>query len=107
MQPSEAAAKELLIKPNNCMSATRIEDKSALDAPMNAMIVYDEFDFAASASAMRERAAHRADEAAHSSVKQWRVEVLKTAYCTQGSLQGQNVGGTAEQTVRAKRERLK
>jgi hypothetical protein len=44
---------------------------------MNAMIIYDTFDFAVRANARLERAAHRADKATHWNVNLWRVDVLK------------------------------
>ena len=44
---------------------------------MNAVIIYDRFDFAAKARAMLERAAHETDETTHWSVKPWRVDMLK------------------------------
>ena len=39
------------------MSATTIRDNHAFEATMNAVIIYDRFDFAAKAKAMLERAA--------------------------------------------------
>jgi hypothetical protein len=44
---------------------------------MNAVIIYDECDFAAKVNAMLEHAAHRTDETTHWSVKPWRVDMLK------------------------------
>ena len=44
---------------------------------MNAVIIYDEFDYATKAKATLERAAHRTDEITHWSVRLWRVDVLK------------------------------
>ena len=43
---------------------------------MNAVIIYDDVDFASKAQAMLRRAAHRADEALAWSVKPWRIELL-------------------------------
>ena len=59
------------------MNATAIRDENVFDATMNAVIIYDEFDYAANAKAMLERAAHRTDETAHWGVRLWRVDVLK------------------------------
>jgi uncharacterized phage-like protein YoqJ len=58
------------------MSATAIREENVLDATMNAVIIYDEFDYATKANAMLERAAHRTDETTHWSVKPWRVDML-------------------------------
>jgi len=44
------------------MNATAIREENVLDVTMNAVIIYDEFDYAAKANAMLERAAHRMDE---------------------------------------------
>ncbi len=43
---------------------------------MNAVIVYDDVNFASKAQAMLGRAAHRADEALLWTVKPWRIELL-------------------------------
>jgi hypothetical protein len=59
------------------MSATAIRDENGLDATMNAVVLYDTFDFAGKANAMLERAAHWTDETTHWSVKPWRVDMLK------------------------------
>lgn len=53
---------------------------------MNAVIIYDKFDFAAQANAMLERAAHRAGETAHWSVKPWRVDILKLPPAAEAAL---------------------
>jgi hypothetical protein len=59
------------------MSATAIRDGNAFEATMNAVIIYERFDFAAKAKAMLERAANGKGEATHWSVKPWRVGMLK------------------------------
>jgi hypothetical protein len=59
------------------MSATAIRDENGLAATMNAVVLYDTFDFAAKANAMLERVAHWTDETTHWSVKPWRVDMLK------------------------------
>jgi len=68
------------------MSATTIRDDNAFEATMNAVIIYDRFDFAAKAKAMLERAAHGTGEAAHWSVKPWRVDMLKLPPAAEAAL---------------------
>ena len=53
---------------------------------MNAVIIYDRFDFAAKAKAMLERAAHGMGEAAHWSVKPWRVDMLELPPAAEAAL---------------------
>ena len=59
------------------MSATAIRDENVFDATMNAVIIYDQFDYATKAKATLESAAHRTDETTHWGVRLWRVDVLK------------------------------
>ena len=47
-----------------------------VEGNMNAVIVYDDVDFASKAQAILGRAAHRADEALLWTVKPWRIELL-------------------------------
>jgi hydrogenase maturation factor HypF (carbamoyltransferase family) len=68
------------------MSATAIREENVLDATMNAVIIYDEFDYATKANAMLERAAHRTDETTHWSVKPWRVDMLKLPLAAEAAL---------------------
>jgi hypothetical protein len=68
------------------MNATAIRDENVFDATMNAVIIYDECDFAAKANAMLERAAHRTDETTHWGVKLWRVDVLKLPPAAEAAL---------------------
>jgi len=68
------------------MSATAIRDVTGFDATMNAVVLYDTFDFAAKANAMLERAAHWTDEAMHWSVKPWRVDMLKLPPAAEAAL---------------------
>ena len=68
------------------MNATAIRDENVFDATMNAVIIYDEFDYAAKANAMLERAAHRTDETTHCSVKPWRVDMLKLPLAAEAAL---------------------
>jgi len=68
------------------MNATAIRDKNVFDATMNAVIIYDKFDFAAKANAMLERAAHRTNETTHWSVKPWRVDMLKLPPAAEAAL---------------------
>ena len=53
---------------------------------MNAVIIYDEFDYAAKAKAMLERAAHRTDETTRWGVRLWRVDVLKLPPAAEAAL---------------------
>ena len=68
------------------MSSTAIGEENVLDATMNAVIIYDEFDYATKANAMLERAAHRTDETTHWSVKPWRVDMLKLPLAAEAAL---------------------
>jgi hydrogenase maturation factor HypF (carbamoyltransferase family) len=68
------------------MSAKAIRDENVFDATMNAVIIYDEFDYATKANAMLERAAHRTDETTHWSVKPWRVDMLKLSPVAEAAL---------------------
>ena len=53
---------------------------------MNAVIIYDEFDYATKAKATLERAAHRTDETTHWGVRLWRVDVLKLPLAAKAAL---------------------
>ena len=53
---------------------------------MNAVIIYDEFDYAANAKAMLERAANRTDETTHWGVRLWRVDLLKLPPAAEAAL---------------------
>ena len=53
---------------------------------MNAVIIYDEFDYATKAKATLERAAHRTDETTHWGVRLWRVDVLKLPPAAEAAL---------------------
>jgi len=68
------------------MNATAIRDENVFDATMNAVIIYDEFDYAAKANAMLERAAHRTDETTRWGVRLWRVDVLKLPPAAEAAL---------------------
>jgi hypothetical protein len=68
------------------MNATAIREENVMDATMNAVIIYDEFDYAAKANAMLERAAHRMDETTHWSIKPWRVDMLKLPPAAEAAL---------------------
>jgi hypothetical protein len=59
------------------MSATTIQDDDVFEATMNAVIIYDRFDFAAKAKATLERVVHGTGQAMHWSIKPWRVDMLK------------------------------
>src|ERR1035437_1312409 len=68
------------------MSATTIRDDNAFEATMNAVIMYDRFDFAAKAKAMLERAANGTGEATYWNVKPWRVDMLKLPPAAEAAL---------------------
>jgi hypothetical protein len=68
------------------MSATAIREENVFEATMNAVIIYDEFDFATKANATLERAAHRTDETTHWGVRLWRVDVLKLPPAAEAAL---------------------
>ncbi len=53
---------------------------------MNAVIIYDRFDFAVQAKAMLERAVHGTGEATHWSARPWRVDILKLAPAAEAAL---------------------
>ena len=58
------------------MSEMAIPGEPVVEMIMNAMIVYDDVEFASKAQAMLERASHRADAALAWTVKPWRIELL-------------------------------
>ena len=58
------------------MSATAIPGEPVLELIMNAVIVYDDVEYASKARGMLGRAAHRADAALAWTVKPWRIELL-------------------------------
>jgi hypothetical protein len=68
------------------MNATAIREENVVEGTMNAVIIYDEFDYAAKAKAMLERAAHRTDETTHWGVRLWRVDVLKLPPAAEAAL---------------------
>ena len=59
------------------MSAAVVQDNSASDTVLRAVIIYDDFDAATRATALLERVASRADETVKWDIKPWRFEVLK------------------------------
>jgi hypothetical protein len=59
------------------MSATAIREENVFEATMNAVIIYDEFDYATKANVMLARAARRADETTQWDVKPWQLDMLK------------------------------
>ena len=68
------------------MSATAIREENVFETTMNAVIIYDEFDYATKAKATLERAAHRTDETTHWGVRLWRVDVLKLPLAAEAAL---------------------
>jgi hypothetical protein len=59
------------------MSAMAITKKRPFNMILKAVIIYDDFDSAAHATALLERVAHRADAGAKLDIKPWRCDVLK------------------------------
>jgi len=59
------------------MSAIAVPKESLFDAVLKAVIIYDDFDSAAHATALLERVAQRADETIKWDIKPWRLDVLK------------------------------
>ena len=68
------------------MGAMATRDENDFETPMNVVIIYDKFDFAANANAMLEGAAHRTDETMHWSIKPWRVDMLALAPAAEAAL---------------------
>ena len=59
------------------MSAIATKEKSLFAMTLKAAVIYDDFNFAAQATALLERVAIRADEAMKWDVKPWRLDVLQ------------------------------
>jgi hypothetical protein len=59
------------------MSATVNHEEGLSEASMNAMIIYEERDFARRASALLQRASDRADAATRWRVNPWRLDMLR------------------------------
>jgi hypothetical protein len=59
------------------MHAITTQEKRGLEMTLKAAVIYDDFDFAARAAALLERAAIRADEVMKWDVKPWRFDILK------------------------------
>ena len=68
------------------MSATAIREENVFEATMNAVIIYDEFDYATKAKATLERAANRTDKTTHWGIRLWRVDVLKLPPAAEAAL---------------------
>jgi hypothetical protein len=68
------------------MRAIATEEKSLFEMTLKAAVIYDDFDFAARAAALLERAAIRADEAMKWDVKPWRLDGLKPSSLTSAAL---------------------
>ena len=59
------------------MNAIATQENRLFKMTLKAAVIYDDFDFAARAAALLERAAIRTDEAMKWDVKPWRLDVLK------------------------------
>ena len=68
------------------MNVMAKRDKRTLDKTVNAVIIYDTFDFATKAKATLERAAHRTRESLHWNLTPWRVDMLKLPPAVEESL---------------------
>ena len=68
------------------MNVTAKRDERTLDATVNAVIIYDTFDFATTAKATLERAAQRTCENPQWIIKPWRVDMLKVPPAVEKSL---------------------
>jgi len=68
------------------MSATAVREGNSFEATMNAVIIYDEGDYATKAKATLERAAHRTDEATHWGVRLWHADALKLPLAGEAAL---------------------
>jgi hypothetical protein len=69
------------------MNTATFPDDYTLDAAMNAVIIYDDFDCAAKANAVFERAAHCADDALPWTVKPWRLDLLNSPLTAEAALE--------------------
>ena len=61
------------------MNAIAIQNESLFEMTLKATVIYDDFDFAARATALLERVALRVHEAVAWEVKPWRLDLLKPA----------------------------
>ena len=59
------------------MKAIAVHEESLFDTVLKAVVIYDDFDSAARATALLERVALRADEAMKWDIKPWRRDILK------------------------------
>ena len=68
------------------MDAVVAQEKRSLEPTLKAVIIYDDFDFAARTAALLERAAVRSDEAMQWDVKPWRLDLLKPSSLADAAL---------------------
>ena len=68
------------------MNAIAKHEEHLFEMTLKAAIIYDDFDFAARAAALLERAAIRADEVMKWNVKPWRFDVLKQSSLASAAL---------------------
>ncbi len=83
--PSQGGRAAGLPTPGFCGDKHPGQD-SFFEATLNAVILYDAFDYAAQASAILMGAAHRADETIPWSVRPWRVDILKLPPASEAAL---------------------
>ncbi len=68
------------------MNAVVAREKHLLEPTLKAVIIYDDFDFAARTAALLKRAAIRSDEAIEWDVKPWRLDLLKPSSLADAAL---------------------
>jgi hypothetical protein len=68
------------------MNAMVASEKSLLEMTLKAAVIYDDFDFAARAAALLERAAIHTDEAMQWDIKPWRLDLLKPSALADAAL---------------------
>jgi hypothetical protein len=68
------------------MNAIAKHEEHLFEMTLKAAIIYDDFDFAARAAALLERAAIRADEAMKWDIKPWRFDILKSSSLADAAL---------------------
>jgi len=73
------------------MNAIALPEDHLLYVTLKAAVIYDNFDFAARAAALLERAAMRTDEAMKWDVKPWRLDTLKQPVPAHAAL-GETIG---------------
>jgi hypothetical protein len=68
------------------MNAIITHEERLFEMTLKAAVIYDDFDFAARAAALLDRAAFRADEAMKCDIKPWRFDMLKPSSLADAAL---------------------